>query len=148
MEAHPSLQKLSQVLDLEHSCGYITMLNPSVSKTSSRASSLPRPGTDSLLTGMGSPLGSPVIVISETETSSSHNSSMDLNMEDEGMEVNVDCRSSDDVVVVGKDKRRVVDESTFWAPLELCYGVPLFEGELGKMVTQKVSISTKSRCLM
>ena len=135
MEVHPSLQKLSQVLDLEHSCGYIAMLNPSVTNTS-RTSSLPRPGTESLLAGLGdSLLGSPIVVVSEPETPSSHNSSFDLNVEDDSM----DCRSSDDVVVIGKDKRKAVDESALWVPLELCYGVPLFEGELGKMVTQKVS---------
>lgn len=139
MEAHPAIQQLSKCLDLEHTCGFISMLKPSVTKQAANA----RRRTISANFGM--PLTtasdprslSPLIVINDAD--SSQDSASDEQNEEDGVDP-MSCSSVDDMVLVGKDKKpneeeRIADK---WLPLDLCYGLPLFDGDLCKQVYQKV----------
>ncbi|XP_078360710.1 protein FAM91A1-like [Oculina patagonica] len=146
MEAHPAIQQLSKCLDLEHTCGFISMLKPSVSKQAANA----RRRTISANFGMPSPAIndprslSPLIVINDVD--SSQDSASDDQNEEDGVDP-MSCNSVDDMVMVGKDKKKENEEkrnADKWLPLDLCYGLPLFDGDLCKQVYQK--ISSKGLC--
>ncbi|CAH3193292.1 unnamed protein product [Porites evermanni] len=83
MEAHPTIQKLAKCIDLEHTCGFITMLKPSIRKQAANA----RRRTISANFGMPSPAQtnpqslSPLIVINDTD-SSTDSASEEQNEED------------------------------------------------------------------
>lgn len=139
MEAHPAIQQLSKCLDLEHTCGFISMLKPSVTKQAANA----RRRTISANFGMPSPAAndprslSPLIVINDAD--SSLDSASDEQNEEDGVDP-MSCSSVDDMVMVGKDKKGNEEEiiAGKWLPLDLCYGLPLFDGDLCKQVYQKV----------
>lgn len=145
MEAHPAIQQLSKCLDLEHTCGFISMLKPSVTKQAANA----RRRTISANFGMPSPAAndprslSPLIVINDAD--SSLDSASDEQNEEDGVDP-MSCSSVDDMVMVGKDKKENEEEiiAGKWLPLDLCYGLPLFDGDLCKQVYQK--ISSKGLC--
>lgn len=145
MEAHPTIQKLAKCVDLEHTCGFITMLKPSIKKQAANA----RRRTISANFGMPSPAQSnpqslsPLIVINDTDSST--DSASEEQNEEDGADP-LSYSSVDDMVVVGKEKTKEAgDESAGkWLPLDLCYGLPLFDGDLSKQVYQK--ISTKGLC--
>lgn len=139
MEAHPIIQKLTKCLDLEHTCGFISMLKPSVSKQAANA----RRRTISANFGMPSPTMndprslSPLIVINDADSSA--DSASDEQNEEDGAEP-MSCSSVDDMVMIGKEKKgdKEDDSADRWLPLDLCYGLPLFDGDLSKQVYQKV----------
>ena len=142
MEAHPTIQKLAKCIDLEHTCGFITMLKPSIKKQAANA----RRRTISANFGMPSPAQSnpqslsPLIVINDTDSST--DSASEEQNEEDGADP-LSYSSVDDMVVVGKEKTKEAgDESAGkWLPLDLCYGLPLFDGDLSKQVYQKVTLT-------
>ena len=137
--AHPIIQKVSEVLDLDHCCGYISMLNTTINTR-------PYRGTARLAT-ISSPDGSGVT--SRTDSPSepiidSVMSFVDIGSEDIDGEGSVDCRSSDDMVIVS-ERVKAQDENTLpscsaqdWVPLDLCFGVPLFDSDLSDRICQTV----------
>ncbi|XP_074636235.1 protein FAM91A1-like [Acropora palmata] len=132
MEAHPTIQKLAKCLDLDHSCGFISMLKPSVSKQSANA----RRRTISANFGMPSSRMndaeslSPLIVVNDAESGTDSAS-------DEQNDVDA---AVDDMVMAGSEKK----EADQWIPLDVYYGLPLFDGDLSKQVYQK--IASKGLC--
>ena len=116
------------------------MLKPSVSKQASNV----RRRTISANFGMPSPAMndprslSPLIVINDMD--SSQDSASDEQNDEDGSDP-ISCNSVDDMVMVGKDKKKenegegIADK---WLPLDLCYGLPLFDGDLSNQVYQKV----------
>lgn len=146
MEAHPAIQQLSKCLDLEHTCGFIAMLKPSVTKQAASA----RRRTISANFGMPSAVESdprspsPLIVINDAD--SSVDSASDEQNEEDGID-GVTCGSDNDMVLVGKGKKKEIEGDRVaekWLPLDLCYGLPLFDGDLSNQVYQK--ISSKGLC--
>lgn len=146
MEAHPVVQQLSKCLDLEHTCGFISMLKPSVTKQAASA----RRRTISANFGMPSAVESdpsslsPLIVINDAD--SSVDSASDEQNEEDGVD-GVTCVSDNDIVMVGKEKKKESEGdrgAEKWLPLDLCYGLPLFDGDLSNQVYQK--ISSKGLC--
>lgn len=138
MEAHPTIQKLAKCLDLEHTCGFISMLKPSVTKQAANA----RRRTISANFGMPSPAIddprslSPLIVVNDADSST--DSASDEQNEEDGADP-MSCSSVDGMVMVDKDKKGAKDDgANKWMPLDLCYGLPLFDGDLSKQVYQKV----------
>lgn len=135
MEAHPTIQKLAKCLDLDHSCGFISMLKPSVSKQRANA----RRRTISANFGMPSSAISdaeslsPLIVVNDAESGTDSAS-------DEQNDVD---SAVDDMVMAGSEKKEVkeADLADQWIPLDVCYGLPLFDGDLSKQVYQKVGRS-------
>lgn len=116
------------------------MLKPSVSKQASNA----RRRTISANFGMPSPAMndprslSPLIVINDMD--SSQDSASDEQNDEDGADP-MSCNSVDDMVVVGKDKKKENEgegSAEKWLPLDLCYGLPLFDGDLSNQVYQKV----------
>lgn len=116
------------------------MLKPSVSKQAANA----RRRTISANFGMPLPAMndprslSPLIVIDDVD--SSQDSASDEQNEEDGVDP-MSCSSVDDMVMVGKDKKKENEEernADKWLPLDLCYGLPLFDGDLCKQVYQKV----------
>ena len=146
MEAHPIIQELAKCLDLEHSCGFIAMLKPSVSKQAANA----RRRTISSNFGMPSPAMndpqslSPLIVVNDADSST--DSVSDEQNEENGSEMLMG--SVDDMVMVGagKGKESKGDLACQWLPLDLCFGLPLFDGDLSKQVYQKVGGYRCARC--
>lgn len=144
MEAHPTIQKLAKCLDLEHTCGFISMLKPSVTKQAANA----RRRTISANFGMPSPAIddprslSPLIIVNDADSST--DSASDEQNEEDGADP-MSCSSVDGMVMVDKDKKEAKDYgANKWVPLDLCYGLPLFDGDLSKQVYQK--ISSKALC--
>ena len=80
---------------------------------------------------------SPLIVINDAD--SSQDSASDEQNEEDGVDP-MSCSSVDDMVMVGKDKKENEEDiiASKWLPLDLCYGLPLFDGDLCKQVYQKV----------
>uniref|UniRef100_A0A7N9AXR4 Family with sequence similarity 91 member A1 n=1 Tax=Mastacembelus armatus TaxID=205130 RepID=A0A7N9AXR4_9TELE len=110
MCAHKALQKLKEHVDLEHQCGYITMLN-SNNRHRRRAS-------DSAECG-----------------------GLDTNGSTESFELVTEENNGDKM---GKVMRLVLSLPALssedeWAPLELCFGMPLFSSELNRKVCRKIA---------
>uniref|UniRef100_A0A672F749 Family with sequence similarity 91 member A1 n=1 Tax=Salarias fasciatus TaxID=181472 RepID=A0A672F749_SALFA len=109
MCVHKSLQKLKEQVDLEHQCGYITMLN-SNNRHRRRASD----STERALSG-DTHLGG----------------GLDTNGSTESFELVTEENNGD-----GKGK---TDSRYEWVPLELCFGMPLFSSELNRKVCRKIA---------
>ena len=136
MEAHPAVQKLAKCVDLDHSCGFISMLKPSASNISNA-----RRRTISANFGLLSPSHndprslSPLIMVSDVDSSQDS----DEPNEEEGTDPMSCCSSVDDMVMISKNhKQESAQSPDQWVPLDLCYGLPLFDGDLSKQVYQKV----------
>ena len=81
---------------------------------------------------------SPLIVINDAD--SSVDSASDEQNEEDGVD-GVTCGSDNDMVMVGKEKKKESEgdgRAEKWLPLDLCYGLPLFDGDLSNQVYQKV----------
>ncbi|XP_049606776.1 protein FAM91A1 isoform X2 [Syngnathus scovelli] len=110
MCVHKALGKLREHVDLEHQCGYITMLNAN-SKHRRRPSDTIECRGDTHLGGGPDTNGS-------TE-------SFELVSE----ENNSDRRTKADALLCEDE----------WVPLELCFGMPLFSSELNRKVCRKIA---------
>ncbi|XP_038839389.1 protein FAM91A1-like, partial [Salvelinus namaycush] len=109
MCVHKALLLLREKVDLEHQCGYITMLNPN-NRQRRRASE----SSD----GRGdSHLGGGLEAHSSTE-------SFELVTEDNNG---------------GKQAAEVPLTEDEWVPLELCFGMPLFSSELNRKICRKIA---------
>ena len=80
---------------------------------------------------------SPLIVINDADSST--DSASDEQNEEDGADP-MSCSSVDDMVMIGNDKKEGTEDdgANKWLPLDLCYGLPLFDGDLSKQVYQKV----------
>ncbi|XP_068189137.1 protein FAM91A1 [Antennarius striatus] len=110
MCTHKALQKLKEQVDLEHQCGYVTMLN---SNNRHR-----RRGSDSTECRGDTHLGG----------------GLDTNGSTESFELVAEENNGD--VKVKTDTLSSEDE---WVPLELCFGMPLFSSELNRKVCRKIA---------
>ncbi|KAG9478687.1 hypothetical protein GDO78_012375, partial [Eleutherodactylus coqui] len=114
MGIHKALEVLRERMDLEHFCGYITMLNPSSHHVSQRRLSDTSDGRDESCLALGSEVNG------STE-------SFELVVEEFAVEPG---QKASEVPAVEKD----------WVPLELCYGIPLFSSELNQTVCKKIAL--------
>ncbi|XP_041665145.1 protein FAM91A1 [Cheilinus undulatus] len=110
MCTHKSLQKLKEHVDLEHQCGYITMLN-SNNRHRRRASDTAECRGDTHLGG-----------------------GLDTNGSTESFELVTEENNGD-----GKGKTDTLSIEDEWVPLELCFGMPLFSSELNRKVCRKIA---------
>lgn len=110
MCTHKSLQKLKEQVDLEHQCGYITMLN-SNNRHRRRASDTIECRGDTHLGG-----------------------GLDTNGSTESFELVTEENNGD-----GKTKTDTLSSEDEWVPLELCFGMPLFSSELNRKVCRKIA---------
>ncbi|OCT77149.1 hypothetical protein XELAEV_18032345mg [Xenopus laevis] len=113
MGVHKAFKILGDKLDLEHFCGYITMLNPSRPHVSQRRLSDASDGKDD-----------PSLAFRSDVNSSTE--SFELVSEETAIDSGMKAH---EVSMVEKD----------WVPLELCYGIPLFASELNQMVCKKIA---------
>ncbi|XP_077363680.1 protein FAM91A1 isoform X1 [Festucalex cinctus] len=109
MCVHKALRKLREHVDLEHQCGYITMLN-----ANNRHRRRP---SDTMECRGDTHLGGGLDTNGSTE-------SFELVSEENG-----DGRAKTDTL-------SCEDE---WVPLELCFGMPLFSSELNRKVCRKIA---------
>ncbi|XP_034981124.2 protein FAM91A1 [Zootoca vivipara] len=113
MGVHKALRILREKMDLQHFCGYVTMLNPfshHVHRKLSDASD-----------GKGEPelaLGS------------------DVNGSTESFEMVIEEPPMD---LAAKQSPEVPTTEQEWVPLELCFGIPLFSSELNRKVCRKIA---------
>lgn len=112
MGVHKALQILRSKVDLQHFCGYVTMLNAS-SQLASRK-----------LSDASDERGEPDLA-----------SSSDVNGSTESFEMVIEEASTD---LSTKQNSGVTAEAD-WVPLELCFGIPLFSSELNRKVCQKIA---------
>ncbi|KAG7237810.1 hypothetical protein INR49_031823 [Caranx melampygus] len=110
MCVHKALQKLKAHVDLEHQCGYITMLN-SNNRHRRRASDSAECRGDTHLGG-----------------------GLDTNGSTESFELVTDENNGE-----GKGKTDTLSSEDEWVPLELCFGMPLFSSELNRKVCRKIA---------
>ncbi|TKS88430.1 Protein FAM91A1 [Collichthys lucidus] len=110
MCTHKALQKLKEQVDLEHQCGYITMLN-SNNRHRRRASDSTECRGDTHLGG-----------------------GLDTNGSTESFELVTEENNGD-----GKAKTDTLSSEDEWVPLELCFGMPLFSSELNRKVCRKIA---------
>ncbi|XP_043363311.1 protein FAM91A1 isoform X2 [Dermochelys coriacea] len=113
MGVHKALRILSNKVDLQHFCGYVTMLNPS-SRHANRKLSDASDGKGELELASGS----------------------DVNGSTESFEIVVEDTSVDSVA---KQSPEVPTTELEWVPLELCFGIPLFSSELNRKVCRKIA---------
>ncbi|XP_057684492.1 protein FAM91A1 [Corythoichthys intestinalis] len=110
MCVHKALRKLREHMDLEHQCGYITMLN-----ANNRHRRRP---SDTLECRGDTHLGAGPDTNGSTE-------SFELVSEENGGD--------------GKVKADALSCEDEWVPLELCFGMPLFSSELNRKVCRKIA---------
>ncbi|XP_038580841.1 protein FAM91A1 isoform X1 [Micropterus salmoides] len=110
MCTHKALQKLKEQVDLEHQCGYITMLN-SNNRHRRRASDSAEYSGDTHLGG-----------------------GLDTNGSTESFELVTEENNGE-----GKVKPDALSSEDEWVPLELCFGMPLFSSELNRKVCRKIA---------
>lgn len=110
MCTHKALQKLKEQVDLEHQCGYITMLN-SNNRHRRRASDTVECRGDTHLGG-----------------------GLDTNGSTESFELVTEENNGE-----GKAKTDSLSCEDEWVPLELCFGMPLFSSELNRKVCRKIA---------
>lgn len=110
MCSHKSLQTLKEQVDLEHQCGYITMLN-SNNRHRRRPSDSAECSGDTHLGG-----------------------GLDTNGSTESFELVTEENNGD-----GKSKPDALSSEDEWVPLELCFGMPLFSSELNRKVCRKIA---------
>ncbi|XP_056153968.1 protein FAM91A1 [Lampris incognitus] len=110
MCVHKALRTLKTHLDLEHQCGYITMLN-SNNRHRRRASDAADCRGDTHLGG-----------------------GFDTNGSTESFELVAEENNGD-----GKGKADASSSEDEWVPLELCFGMPLFSSELNRKVCRKIA---------
>ncbi|XP_010219914.1 PREDICTED: protein FAM91A1 [Tinamus guttatus] len=113
MGIHTALRILRNKVDLQHFCGYVTMLNP----TSRQANRKLSDSSD----GRG-----------EAELASGS----DVNGSTESFEMVIEDTSMDSAVKQSPD---VPTTELEWVPLELCFGIPLFSSELNQKVCRKIA---------
>uniref|UniRef100_A0A1A8GFP0 Family with sequence similarity 91, member A1 n=2 Tax=Nothobranchius korthausae TaxID=1143690 RepID=A0A1A8GFP0_9TELE len=109
MCVHKALQKLKEHVDLEHQCGYITMLNSS-NRHHRRASESGECGGETHLGG-----------------------GLDTNGSTESFELVTEENGE------SKAKTDTLSSEDEWVPLELCFGMPLFSSELNRRVCRKIA---------
>ncbi|XP_047460583.1 protein FAM91A1 isoform X3 [Mugil cephalus] len=110
MCVHKALQKLKGFVDLEHQCGYITMLN-SNNRHRRRASDSTECRGDTHLGG-----------------------GLDTNGSTESFELVTEENNGE-----SKVKTDIFSCEDEWVPLELCFGMPLFSSELNRKVCRKIA---------
>ncbi|XP_044027657.1 protein FAM91A1 isoform X1 [Siniperca chuatsi] len=110
MCTHKALQKLKEQVDLEHQCGYITMLN-SNNRHRRRTSDSTEYRGDTHLGG-----------------------GLDTNGSTESFELVTEENNGE-----GKVKTDTLSSEDEWVPLELCFGMPLFSSELNRKVCRKIA---------
>ncbi|CAJ0918132.1 unnamed protein product [Ranitomeya imitator] len=149
MSAHKALQVLRERMDLEHFCGYITMLNPSIHHVNQRRLSDASDGKGELCWRRR-----PVRILCtsplERRNGVRHSTTHGCNcavLTDEsclalGSEVNGSTESFELVVEefaveAGQKASEAPSVEKDWVPLELCYGIPLFGSELNQTVCKK-----------
>ncbi|EHB02002.1 Protein FAM91A1 [Heterocephalus glaber] len=112
MGVHKALQTLRDKVDLQHFCGYVTMLNAS-SQLASRK-----------LSDASDEKGEPDLA-----------SGSDVNGSTESFEMVIEEATIDSAT---KQNSGATTEAE-WAPLELCFGIPLFSSELNHKVCRKIA---------
>nr|XP_057903599.1 protein FAM91A1 [Doryrhamphus excisus] len=110
MCVHKALRKLREHVDLEHQCGYVTMLN-SNNRHRRRPSDTIECRGDTHLGG-----------------------GLDTNGSTESFELVTEENNGD-----GKAKADALSCEDEWVPLELCFGMPLFSSELNRKVCRKIA---------
>ncbi|KAM9095925.1 protein FAM91A1 isoform X1 [Antechinus flavipes] len=110
---HKALQTLREKVDLEHLCGYVTMLNASSRHAASRK-----------LSDASDEKGEPDLA-----------SGSDVNGSTESFEMVIE----ETVDSTTKQNIDVATTEVEWVPLELCFGIPLFSSELNRKVCRKIA---------
>ncbi|XP_029370487.1 protein FAM91A1 [Echeneis naucrates] len=110
MCVHKALKKLKEHVDMEHQCGYITMLN-SNNRHRRRPSDSAECRGDTHLGG-----------------------GLDTNGSTESFELVTEESNGE-----GKGKTDTLSSEDEWVPLELCFGMPLFSSELNRKVCRKIA---------
>ncbi|XP_069032072.1 protein FAM91A1 isoform X2 [Embiotoca jacksoni] len=110
MCVHKALQQLKEQVDLEHQCGYITMLN-SNNRHRRRPSDSTECRGDTHLGG-----------------------GLDTNGSTESFELVTEENNGE-----SKGKTDTLSSEDEWVPLELCFGMPLFSSELNRKVCRKIA---------
>lgn len=112
MGVHKALEILRTKVDLQHFCGYITMLNAS-SQLASRK-----------LSDASDERGEPDLA-----------SGSDVNGSTESFEMVIEEATAD----LATKQNSVATTEADWVPLELCFGIPLFSSELNRKVCRKIA---------
>ncbi|XP_066546562.1 protein FAM91A1 [Amia ocellicauda] len=112
MCVHKALKNLRQKIDLEHFCGYVTMLNPNSRHIRRLSESSEGKGESELSVGF------------------------DADGSTESFELVVEENGADSSRKQGTEGSSAEDE---WVPLELCFGMPLFSADLNRKVCEKIA---------
>uniref|UniRef100_A0A8C2E7Q0 Family with sequence similarity 91 member A1 n=1 Tax=Cyprinus carpio TaxID=7962 RepID=A0A8C2E7Q0_CYPCA len=117
MCAHKALKILRDKVDLEHQCGYITMLNHNNRHRRRPSDADGDPELSGVLDASGS---------------------------NESFELVTEENNGDGSKKPGSEGSSSEDE---WVPLELCFGMPLFSSELNRKVCQRIVSHKLCKCL-
>ncbi|KAL5017599.1 hypothetical protein ScPMuIL_007188 [Solemya velum] len=150
---HSAIQKLASHIDLEHTCGYITLLNTGIC-------------THTLVTDTKPPLKSQNDLLMKDTNSSASKTSSTENMEDpfngikdrftadilateiDSLDNDAACSEQTDSLNENKEnldlelhESKIVENIFFeneWVLLECTFGIPLFDADLNNQVCQKI----------
>ncbi|KAL0598602.1 Protein FAM91A1, partial [Plecturocebus cupreus] len=113
MGVHKALQILRNKVDLQHFCGYVTMLNASSQLTNRK------------LSDASDERGEPDLA-----------SGSDVNGSTESFEMVIE-----EATIIDSATKQTSGATTEadWVPLELCFGIPLFSSELNRKVCRKIA---------
>lgn len=150
-QCHPAVKKLAQEIDVEHCCGFITMLNPYQAtfsdEESPQASLSPLQPSSSNISVSDTPssedvFGSPANGIKDTLSAEMLASELDA-LDDNISQASKHEKMNLKLEGVGEGRVHEVksQESLMesqWQLLDVCFGIPLFNPRLNKDVCQKV----------
>lgn len=111
---HPAVQALREKLDLEHSCGFIAMVTPRSREVTE-----------------GPPAGTAEDSPADSDTQGSADSFEIVGGDAEGAVEKMAPRRAPPSAPTA--------QADHWVPLELCFGIPLFNSELNKSVCERVA---------
>ena len=148
-----TIRQINDTFDLSCSCGYVTLINASSAKHCRSRS------TDMLNDGVGDNTADKMMDIERSSSSPDNLLSFDgSNNRDDLVEISDDNLNIDNSDIINKSDSNGIDGglisrgtsttsnvamdtqnlSDSWTPLELCYGIPLFDEDVNADVTRKV----------
>ena len=119
LEQHPCLKKLTSALDIEHSCGYITLINMKGLNIPKSTNSITK--DDPKETPENGKMNKENAELLEEEL----NNCLEENHEKENVKLD-------------NDTKNVPEEPNCWMLLDVNFGIPLFNPELNKNICERI----------
>ena len=146
-QCHTAIHQLAKLVDMQHSCGFVTLLNPhqppstddDVDASSPRLRLSASVSVSASDTSIEDVAGNPANGIKDKLSAEMLASELDAldgeteNVNSDKMSLDLKGEASEESVSQG-----AVQVENQWQLLDLCFGIPLFDPQLNKDVCQKI----------